>query len=38
MGRGGEPVAGGWPVIEVETSRPVDDAVLFERIDAARGM
>lgn len=31
-----EPVAGGWPVIEVETNEPVDVAELLRRIDTLR--
>jgi predicted kinase len=32
-----QPVAGGWPVIEVDTSGPVDVGLLVERIRAAAG-
>jgi predicted kinase len=31
----GEPVAGGWPVIEVDTNTPVDVEVLIARVEAA---
>jgi predicted kinase len=31
----GEPVAGGWPVIEVDTNGPVDVDVLITRVEAA---
>jgi predicted kinase len=30
----GEPVAGGWPVIEVDTNAPVDVAALIGRVEA----
>jgi hypothetical protein len=32
------PVAGGWPVIEIDTSGPVEAASVIERIRAAAGM
>ena len=32
-----EPVAGGWPVVEVDTDRPVDVAGLLDRLGAAVG-
>lgn len=32
-----EPVAGSWPVIEVDTNRPVDLSVVISRIHAAAG-
>jgi hypothetical protein len=32
-----QPVAGGWPVIEIDTTNPVDVKPLSERIRAAAG-
>jgi hypothetical protein len=32
-----EPVAGGWPVLEVDTSSPVDVKALAQRVVAAAG-
>jgi AAA domain-containing protein len=32
-----QPVAGGWPVIEVDTTRPIDIKPLAERVRAAAG-
>jgi predicted kinase len=32
-----EPVAGGWPLVEVDTNRPVDMAELLEQLGAAVG-
>jgi predicted kinase len=31
----GEPVAGGWPVIEVDTNEPVDVGIVIEEVRAA---
>jgi len=33
-----QPVAGGWPVIEMDTSGPVEVSLVIERIRAAAGM